>query len=91
MGAFLWGVAIFLLVVASVCLYRAYLGPTVLDRILAVNVIGTKTMVLLVMLAFVFGRPLYVDVALVYALLNFVTTVVATRYFETGALEGDWQ
>lgn len=91
MGAFLWGVAIFLLAVASVCLYRAYRGPTVLDRILAVNVIGTKTMVLLVMLAFVFGRSLYVDVALVYALLNFVTTVVATRYFETGTLERDWQ
>ncbi|MCX8007659.1 MAG: cation:proton antiporter [Coriobacteriia bacterium] len=91
MDSFLWGAATFLLAVASVCLYRAYRGPTVLDRVLAVNVIGTKTMVLLVLLAFVFDRPLYVDVALVYALLNFVTTVVATRYFETGALEGDWQ
>lgn len=91
MSAFLWGAAIFLLAVASVCLYRAYQGPTALDRILAVNVIGTKTMVLLAMLSFVFERPLYVDVALVYALLNFVTTVVATRYFETGALEGGWQ
>ncbi|GAV30810.1 multisubunit Na+/H+ antiporter, MnhF subunit [Coriobacteriaceae bacterium EMTCatB1] len=88
---FLWGVAVFLLAVASICLYRAYMGPTALDRVLAVNVIGTKTMVLLVMLAFVFGRPLYIDVALVYALLNFVTTVVATRCFETGVLEGDWQ
>lgn len=80
----------FLLAVASVCLYRAYTGPTVLDRVLAVNVIGTKTMVLLVLLAFVFDRALYLDVALVYALLNFVTTVVATRYFETGALSGEW-
>lgn len=91
MDAFLWAVAVFLLAVAVACLFRAYRGPTVLDRVLAVNVIGTKTMVLLVMLAFVFDRPLYVDVALVYALLNFVTTVVAARYFETGVLKGEWQ
>lgn len=90
MTVFWWGVAIFLLVNAFACLYRAYRGPTVVDRILAVNIIGTKTLVVLVVLAVVLGRGLLLDVALVYGLLNFVLTVAAGRFLETGQLEGDW-
>ena len=90
MTAFFWGVAIFLLVNAFLCLWRAYTGPTVADRILAVNIVGTKTLVVLVLLAFVFGRGLYLDVALIYGLLNFVVTVAAARFLETGRLRGDW-
>jgi multicomponent Na+:H+ antiporter subunit F len=90
MDTFFWGVAIFLLVNAFVCLYRAYEGPTVVDRLLAVNVIVTKTLVVLVLLALVFGRSMLIDVALVYGLLNFVLTVTAGRLLETGRLEGDW-
>lgn len=90
MTAFFWGVGIFLLVNAFLCLWRAYAGPTVADRILAVNIVGTKTLVVLVLLAFVFGRSLYLDVALIYGLLNFVVTVAAARYLETGRLRGDW-
>ena len=90
MDAFFWGIAIFLLVNAFACLYRAYDGPTVVDRILAINIVVTKTLVVLVLLATVFGRAMLLDVALIYGLLNFVLTVVATRYIETERLRGDW-
>jgi multicomponent Na+:H+ antiporter subunit F len=88
---FLWGVGIFLLVNAVLCLWRAYAGPTVVDRVLAINIVGTKTLVVLVLLAFVFDRSLFVDVALVYALLNLVITLAASRFLETGRLSEDWQ
>jgi multicomponent Na+:H+ antiporter subunit F len=91
MTTFLWTIAIVLLVNAFLCLLRGYLGPTVADRILAINVVGTKTLVVLCLLAFVFERSLFVDVALVYGLLNFVVTIAAGRFLETGHLRGDWQ
>ena len=90
MDGFFWGIAIFLLVNAFACLYRAYAGPTVVDRVLAVNIIVTKTLVVLVLLAMVFGRRMLLDVALVYGLLNFVLTIAAGRFLETGKLTGDW-
>lgn len=90
MDAFFWSIAIFLLVNAFACLYRAYEGPTVVDRILAINIVVTKTLVVLVVLATVFGRGMLLDVALIYGLLNFVLTVVATRYIETERLKEDW-
>ena len=70
MTTFLWAIAIVLLVNAFLCLLRGYLGPTVADRMLAINVVGTKTLVVLCLLAFVFERSLFVDVALVYGLLK---------------------
>jgi multicomponent Na+:H+ antiporter subunit F len=88
MSTVLWALATFILVNAFVCLARAYLGPTVADRLLAVNVIGTKTLVVLSLLSFVFDRTLFVDVALVYGLLNFVVTIAASRLMETGRLKG---
>jgi multicomponent Na+:H+ antiporter subunit F len=90
MEAFFWGVAIFMMVNAFACLWRATAGPTVVDRMLAVNIIGTKTLVVLTLLALVFGRSMLLDVALVYGLLNFVITVAASRFLETGRLKGDW-
>ena len=90
MDTFFWGLGIFLLVNAFACLWRASAGPTVVDRVLAVNVIGTITLVILVLLALVFGRSMLLDVALVYGLLNFVITITASRYLETGRLTGDW-
>lgn len=91
MESFLWGVAILLLLNAFLCLYRAYRGPTVADRVLAVNIVGTKTLVVLALLAFVFHRNLYLDVAVVYALLNFVVTLAAARFLETGRLREEWK
>jgi multicomponent Na+:H+ antiporter subunit F len=90
MEAFFWGVAIFLMLNAFACLWRATAGPTVVDRVLAVNIVGTKTLVVLTVLALVFGRSMLLDVALVYGLLNFVITVTASRFLETGRLKGDW-
>ncbi len=90
MEAFFWGLGIFLLVNALLCLVRAYLGPTVADRILAVNIVGTKTLVVLVLLAYIFGRSLYLDVAFVYGLLNSAVTIIAAHLMETGRLIGDW-
>lgn len=91
MESFLWGVAVFLLVNAFLCLYRAYRGPTVVDRVLGVNIVGTKTLVLLALLAFIFRRNLYLDIAVVYALLNFVVTLAAARFLETGRLKEEWK
>ncbi len=90
METFFWGVGIFLLVNAFACLWRASVGPTVVDRVLAVNIIGTKSLVVLTLLALVFGRGMLLDVALVYGLLNFVITISAGRFMETGRLKGDW-
>lgn len=89
MQAFFWGISVFLLANAFLCLVRAYLGPTVMDRILAVNIVGTKTLIVLVLLAFVFGRSLYIDVAFIYGLLNLVATLAAARFIETGRLGGE--
>jgi len=90
MNVFFWGLGVFLLVNAFLCLLRAYLGPTVADRILAVNIMGTKTLVVLVLLGYIFGRTLYLDIALVYGLLNFAVTAITARFIETGHLAGDW-
>jgi len=91
MTTFFWGLAIFLLLNASACLWRAFRGPTVLDRILATNVVATKALVVLVLLGLAFERSLLLDVALVYGLLNFGITIAATRFLETGRLKGGWQ
>ncbi|MFT4689818.1 MAG: multicomponent Na+:H+ antiporter subunit F [Limisphaerales bacterium] len=62
-------------------LYRVVVGPTVIDRMVAVNMIGTKTTVLLVFIGAIFGRvEMFVDFALAYALLNFIASVAAARY-----------
>lgn len=74
------GVALCLLLLLT--LYRAIIGPTVLDRIMGVNVIGTKTTVLLVLIGTIFHRvEMFVDIALAYAMLNFIVTIAASRYF----------
>lgn len=75
------GIAIFALVLPI--LYRIIVGPTAIDRIVAVNVIGTKTTVLLVIIGMIFGRvEMFVDFALTYALLNFIGSLAAARYFD---------
>ncbi len=91
MNAFFWGLASFLLINAFACLWRAFVGPTVVDRILATNVVCTKALLVLVLLGLAFGRGLLLDVALVYGLLNFGITIAATRLLETGRLKGSWQ
>ncbi|MDH3393566.1 MAG: monovalent cation/H+ antiporter complex subunit F, partial [Desulfobulbaceae bacterium] len=73
------GVAILLMMLLT--LYRALIGPTAIDRLMAVNVIGTKTTVLLIIIGTVFHWvEMFVDIALAYALLNFIVTIAASRY-----------
>jgi multicomponent Na+:H+ antiporter subunit F len=74
------GIAIFAMMM--ILLYRLVRGPTVIDRILSVNVVGTKTMVLLVIIGTIFGRvDMFVDLAITYALLNFLGSIAAAKYF----------
>ncbi len=70
----------------ALALVRALRGPTVYDRILAVNSFGTKTVLLIALLGYVTGRPDFLDVALVYALINFIGTIAVLKFFEYGHL-----
>ena len=71
-----------ILVVMVVALARALLGPTLYDRILAVNTFGTKTVLLIAVFGLVAGRFDFIDIALVYALINFISIVAVLRFFE---------
>jgi multicomponent Na+:H+ antiporter subunit F len=75
-----------LLVTISLCLVRAFLGPTLFDRALAVNAVGTIAMLLLAVLEFLTGRPEYTDLAIVYGLLNIVGTIAVLKFFRIGDL-----
>ncbi len=71
-----------LLITMALTLARALLGPTLFDRLLAVNSFGTKTVLLISVYGFMTGRPDFLDIALVYALINFVGTVAVLKFFE---------
>ncbi|MFQ5743384.1 MAG: monovalent cation/H+ antiporter complex subunit F [Acidobacteriota bacterium] len=77
-------VAIF--VTMALTLTRASLGPTVFDRILAVNSFGTSTVLFIAVLGFLTGRPDFLDLALVYALMSFIGTIAVLKYFKFGNL-----
>ena len=64
-------------------LVRALKGPTVYDRVLAVNMFGTKTVLLLSVIGFLAGRPDFLDLGLVYALINFIGTIAILKYVST--------
>lgn len=74
--------ALAILVTMALALVRALLGPTVYDRILAVNLFGTKTVLIIAVLAFLKDRPDILDVALAYALINFIGIVAVLKFFE---------
>ena len=77
----LFGVATIAIMVAlALALVRAALGPTVYDRVLAVNTIGTKTVLLIAVLGFLAGRPEFLDIALLYALINFIGTIAVLKF-----------
>lgn len=65
-------------------LARAFLGPTIYDRILAVNMVGTKTSLLIAVFAVFTGRTDMIDIALMYALINFVGVVAVLKYVSQG-------
>ena len=69
---------------ATLALVRAFLGPSVYDRVLAVNAVGTMTVLLIAALGFLSERPDFLDIALVYALINFIGTIAVLRYIRRG-------
>ena len=78
----LQGAAVALLVTMLLGLIRAILGPTFYDRLLAVNLFGTKTVLLIAVIGFVMGRPEWLDIALAYAMINFIGTIAVLRFVE---------
>lgn len=79
-------VAVSLAILAAMvmALYRAGRGPTVFDRMLAINTIGTKTVLLISVIVFMTGRPDFLDLALLYSLMNFIGTVAVLRFSKYG-------
>ncbi len=75
-----------LLATIALALVRAALGPTVFDRLQSANTIGTCAMLLLAVIGFLGGRPDFLDLALVYGLLNVIGTVAVLKYFRHGDL-----
>ena len=73
-----------ILVTMLLVLYRAISEPTLYDRILGVNVFGTITVLFIVIFGFLTDRPEFMDIALLYALINFITTVAILKFFEYG-------
>ena len=74
---------LYLALIMMLSLYRAVAGPTVLDRLIGVNAIGSKTVVLLILIGLVYHRvDMFVDIALAYAMLNFIAVLAASRYFQ---------
>jgi multicomponent Na+:H+ antiporter subunit F len=74
--------AVAILITIGLALLRALLGPTVYDRVLAVNMIGTKTVLLIAVYAFLSGRTDILDIALIYALINFIGVVAVLKLVE---------
>jgi multicomponent Na+:H+ antiporter subunit F len=79
-------VTIATLVTMALALLRAVLGPSVYDRVLAVNMFGTKTVLLLSVIAFLYGRPDFLDLALAYALINFIGVLAVLEFFRSRSL-----
>ena len=75
-----------ILITMGLALTRAFLGPTVYDRVLAMNMFGTKTVLIIAVAGFLAGRPDFLDLSLVYALINFIGTLAVLKFFEFGDL-----
>ncbi len=75
-----------LLVAMGLALARALLGPTVYDRVLAVNSFGTKTVLLIAVFGFLTGRPDFLDISLIYARINFIATIAVLKVLKFGDL-----
>ena len=83
MDSFFIVVGVCILFLMMLTLYRIIKGPTSIDRIMGINVLGTKTAVLLIIIGAIYHRvDMFVDIALAYAMLNFIATLAAARYFK---------
>ncbi len=81
--------AIAILVTMTLALIRAMLGPTIFDRVLALNMFGTKTVLLICVVGFLTGRTDFLDLALLYSLMNFIGMVALLRFSEYGTFGDD--
>lgn len=85
---YLYGLgAILVMVMIFMSLVRALIGPTAPDRIAAISIIGTKTVVIITLIARIYGQLYFLDIAMVYALMSFITTIGVAKYLEKGALD----
>lgn len=83
MSSLFLGIAILVALLTAVGLYRVAIGRTIFDRIIAVSLVGTNGFILLVVIGFIYNRiDLFVDIAITYALLNFIMAVVMGKYLE---------
>jgi multicomponent Na+:H+ antiporter subunit F len=76
--------AVAILTTMILAIVRVLLGPTVYDRIMAVNMFGTKTVLIIAVIAFITDRHDLLDIAIVYALINFIGIVAVLKFFEYG-------
>lgn len=76
----IWAASVGIIVAMALMLLRALLGPTLYDRVLAVNSFGTKTVLLLALIGFLMGRPDFLDIGLLYAMINFVATIAILKF-----------
>ncbi len=79
--------AFFILISMGLMLGRLFIGPTLYDRLLAVNSFGTKTVLFLCIFCLVIDRPDGVDIAILYALMNFIATIAVLKFFSYRALD----
>jgi len=75
-----WVPTVAILITMVLAITRGLLGPTVFDRILGANLFGTKTILLIAVTGFLFGRPEWLDLALLYCLVNFIGTYVVLHF-----------
>ena len=83
--------ALSLLVAVALAMVRAILGPTVFDRVLAGNSVGTLAIILVAVLGFLNGRPEFLDIGLTYGVLNLISTLAILKFFRHGDLAHDAQ
>jgi len=84
MESFFIAMAIGLTIIITIPFFRVIKGPTVFDRLLGAGAIGTKTLVLILLLGHLFGRlDMFIDIALAYSILNFISSLIIAKYFST--------
>jgi multicomponent Na+:H+ antiporter subunit F len=85
MSSFLLVITVIIAVLTAISLYRVAVGKTIFDRIIAAGLVGTNGFIILVLIGFLFQRiDMFIDIAIAYALLNFVIVIVLGKYFDRG-------
>lgn len=82
MNDFFIAIGLILGLLTLICLYRGIFGPTVIDRIIGVGAVGTKTLIILLLMGFIYDRiDMFVDISLLYAIINFIGVLIFSKYF----------